>query len=529
MVERKAQLSTQGRAMTTADHPHPGGFCAVSPALHPGVPPEVRDKVVRVLPDSRSPVLVEMDLARDPSTEQTRQDFLAGYHAALDSTADPPPPPQPLADSYVRCVLRPDEIQRLLAADRGPDGHGPHTVFRIWPDYTLRAHIDRSVSTIKADAVRRAYAAGGEGVVWGVLDSGIDAGHPHFEAGTLTGRVARLHRDFTALVPPASAPGTPSPDSPLTDEAGHGTHVAGIIAGALPEKYDPVIGSVETVADGLPSWVARRLGTGRSLAGMAPQAQLVSLKVLAERDGELVTSSSAVIEALYYVRETLNTGGRMLLVHGVNLSFGCPWDPRDYACGLSPLCREVNLLVASGVVVVVSAGNGGFGGESLPGEGSSDARAVLATITDPGNAESAITVGSTHRDRPHEFGVTYSSSKGPTLDGRLKPDLLAPGEHITSCASGALRAQLASLLPPVSDPAGPAPAGLAAYVEESGTSMAAPHVSGAVAAFLSARPEYMGRPGEVKQLFCANATSLGRDRYLEGHGLLDLMRVMSSV
>ncbi|AUG75573.1 serine peptidase [Kitasatospora sp. MMS16-BH015] len=500
---------------------HPGGFCAVSPALRPGVPPDRRDQVVRVLPDGRSPVLVEMDLARDPSTEQTRQDFLAVHHEAFRTAADPPPEPRPLAASYVLCVLRPEEIQQLLAQDRGPDGHGPHTLFRIWPDYTLHAHIDRSVSTVKADAVRRAYAATGEGVVWGVLDSGIDAAHPHFADGTLTGRVARLHRDFTALVPPLPAPGEAVPDAPLTDPAGHGSHVAGIIAGALPPEARPLIGSVETVADGLPSWVARELGPGRELAGMAPRAQLVSLKVLAERGGELVTSSSAVIEALYYIRETLNTGGRLLLVHGVNLSFGCPWDPRDYACGLSPLCREVNLLAASGVVVVVSAGNGGFGGESLPGEGSSDARAVLATITDPGNAEGAITVGSTHRDRPHDFGVTYSSSKGPTLDGRLKPDLLAPGEHITSCATGRLRAQLATLAPPDQE--------IAAYVEESGTSMAAPHVSGAIAAFLSARPEFIGRAGEVKQLFCANATSLGRDRYLEGHGLLDLMRVMSAV
>lgn len=506
--------------MSSAEHPPGSEYSAVSPALRVGTPPEERSRVVQVLPDNRSPVLVEIDLARDPSTEQTRRGFLDVFERAFRQSARPPTP-RPVAASYVACLLSPEEIQQLLAEDRGTDGSGPHTVFRIWPDYTMHAHIDRSVSTIKSDAVLRAYAATGEGVVWGVLDSGIQADHPHFAAGTLTGRVERLHRDFTALVPPL--PDGPE-DLPLNDPAGHGTHVAGIIAGRLAETYDPVIGSLDTVSGDLPNWVARRLSPGRSLAGMAPLAQLVSLKVLAERGDDLVTSSSAVIEALYYVRETLNTGGRLMLVHGVNLSFGCPWDPRDYACGQSPLCREVNLLVASGVVVVVSAGNGGFGGEYLPGEGGPDARAVLATITDPGNADGAITVGSTHRDRPHEFGVTYSSSKGPTLDGRLKPDLLAPGEHITSCAAGELRGQLATLLP-----AGVDPAGLPAYVEESGTSMAAPHVSGAIAAFLSARQEFIGRPREVKELFCANATSLGRDRYLEGHGLVDLMRVMSNV
>ena len=58
------------------------------------------------------------------------------------------------------------------------------------------------------------------------------------------------------------------------------------------------------------------------------------------------------------------------------------------------------------------------------------------TINDPGNAALPITVGSTHRDMPHTYGVSYFSSKGPTGDGRAKPDLIAPGERITSCAAG---------------------------------------------------------------------------------------------
>jgi subtilisin family serine protease len=67
----------------------------------------------------------------------------------------------------------------------------------------------------------------------------------------------------------------------------------------------------------------------------------------------------------------------------------------------------------------------------------------------------------------------------------------------------------------------------AAYVDDSGTSMAAPHVSGAIAAFLSIRRVHQ-RPEEVKRLFLANATSLGRERYF-GHGLVDLMRSIQSV
>jgi len=174
--------------------------------------------------------------------------------------------------------------------------------------------------------------------------------------------------------------------------------------------------------------------------------------------------------------------------------------------------------VRTGVVAVVSAGNSGAGG-TLTGGGSA-AQGELSTIEDPGNAIHAITVGSTHRSEPLAHGVSYFSSKGPTLDGRLKPDLVAPGEGITSAATGRIRASIAPL-----EGIGP---GVACYAEESGTSLAAAHVSGAVAAFLSVRGEYIGRPDEVKQLFMSNATSLGRLESFQGAGLVDLMNVLSN-
>jgi subtilisin family serine protease len=104
---------------------------------------------------------------------------------------------------------------------------------------------------------------------------------------------------------------------------------------------------------------------------------------------------------------------------------------------------------------------------------------------------------------------------------------VAPGERITSCGAGArLRAALAS-----ADPATLPPSGTrcAYYVEDSGTSMAAPHVSGAIAAFLSIRREFIGRPLEVKRIFTTTASPLGRERYFEGHGLVDLVRAIQSV
>lgn len=70
---------------------------------------------------------------------------------------------------------------------------------------------------------------------------------------------------------------------------------------------------------------------------------------------------------------------------------------------------------------------------------------------------------------------------------------------------------------------------MAGYIDQSGTSMAAPHVSGAIAAFLSIRQEFIGRPEEVKRIFLGAAMSLGREKYFEGNGLVDLMRAIQSV
>ena len=70
---------------------------------------------------------------------------------------------------------------------------------------------------------------------------------------------------------------------------------------------------------------------------------------------------------------------------------------------------------------------------------------------------------------------------------------------------------------------------LLTYAELSGTSMAAPHVSGVIAAFLSARREFIGRPQLVKSLLTGSAIDLGRERYAQGAGLADLMRMLTSV
>ncbi|MBM3728495.1 MAG: S8 family peptidase [Acidobacteria bacterium] len=396
----------------------------------------------------------------------------------------------------MRATLTGHEIRELARADSAaaPD---KRAIFRIWPDFRVRPLIDSSISTVKADAAQRMFAADGRSIVWAVIDSGIDKDHVHFTEFNnldLTGASPVVHRDFTG--------GT----SPLTDEFGHGTHVAGIIAGGFttpPAACQPTAVRKVRAPTGAVSDVASPI---RTITGMAPACKLVSLKVL-DKSGS--GSVSRIIEALDYVAQ-VNDNGRTFKIHGVNMSVGYEFQPEWFACGHSPLCQAVDLLVRSGVVVVVAAGNTGYGWQKA--QARTTAAGLLMTINDPGNAERAITVGATHRDSPHSYGVSYFSSKGPTGDGRLKPDLVAPGERILSCASGK---------------GAPGPA--AGYVEDTGTSMAAPHVSGIIAGFLSVRREFVGRADDVKRIFVSNATDLKRERYFQGAGLADLMRAIQSV
>lgn len=352
--------------------------------------------------------------------------------------------------------------------------------------------------TTKCDAGQASFGADGEGVVWAVADSGVDGAHPHF----------RAHRNLIDL-PDGLAHQDFTDGAESADDTGHGTHVAGIIAGAAADRH----GTVARRERDERGDVFFRAHEVAGLRGMAPKTKIVSLRVLGRGNHGL---TSALLRAIAYVQD-VNDSGRRLRVHGVNLSLGYEFDPEWFAAGQSLLCREVDRLVRSGVAVVVAAGNTGHG--HVDTDAKQVVRAALShTINDPGNAALALTVGSTHATSPHTYGVSYFSSKGPTGDGRAKPDLVAPGERIVSSASGALRAEAERRL-----------GRDVHYVEQSGTSMAAPHVSGAIAGILSVRPEFIGQPERVKALLMATATDLGRDRSFQGAGLLDQMRAIQAV
>lgn len=486
-----------------------------------------------------------------------------------------------LSEQYMFAKLRGDLIRELVRRDsarsapiRESQRSRPDAIYHIWPDFEVERLTVKSVSTVKADAAHNAFAAYGKDIVWAVLDSGIDGSHPHFRFHqNLEHESSLMHRDFTAisdLETEETATGQEAMEADAArdrgseaearrDAHGHGTHVAGIIAGALAqtqqeqdgEKQYRIIGEAnQRDENGKLQQITHEYP---KISGMAPSCKLLSLKVLnAAGKG----SASNLIAAIEYIQK-INGNGRRIQVHGANLSVGYDFEPKWFACGQSPLCVEVDRLVRSGVVVVVAAGNTGYGRNQSAFRGAVAAGMDL-TINDPGNAELAITVGSTHRDMPHVYGVSYFSSKGPTGDGRMKPDLVAPGEKIISAASSqrASAAGGTAKGPAGAPPPGPAspeispasvaaevvvadtvlaepkaPAGLleARYREDSGTSMAAPHVSGVIAAFLSVRREFIGQPDRVKQIFLDTATDLKRTPSFQGRGLVDLMRAIQSV
>lgn len=361
---------------------------------------------------------------------------------------------------FVAAHLNPDEL-RLVAAQ-----HQKFNVYAVWRSTAKRKLLHRSRAVLQADAALESYRASGTRIRWAVLDTGVRSDHPHFS-------------DRIASIWDCTKRGAPQRLDRDDDRDGHGSHVAGIIAG----KSD---------------------SDGTHYSGVAPQADLVIYKVLNDQgDGE----DAWIIKALDHITEQ-NENNAHLAIHGLNLSLGGPYDATVYGCGFTPICQELRRLWRSGVVVVVACGNEGQL-EVQTRDGDMEINTPMS-IGDPANLEDCIAVGSVNADRPHLYGISAFSSRGPTSDGRSKPDVVAPGERIMSVNARFRGKQRL-------------------YRAESGTSMAAPHVSGLLAAFLSVRREFIGRPDEVKKILLDTCTDIGRDRHHQGRGIPNLMKMLLSV
>jgi len=188
--------------------------------------------------------------------------------------------------------------------------------------------------------------------------------------------------------------------------------------------------------------------------------------------------ASDVIEAIDWAIDNR----RAYNIRVINLSLGAPV-LQPYSD--DPVCEAVERAVAAGIVVVTAAGNYGV---------ASDGRTVLASITSPGNDPSAITVGAldTHGTSARtDDTVARFSSKGPTrFDLVLKPDLVAPGTRVVSAEAAG------SYLATTSATRHVAGSGSTAYMQMSGTSMAAAVVSGTAALLLQEQPKLA--PRELK-------------------------------
>lgn len=377
-----------------------------------------------------------------------------------------------ILDRYISALLSRDEVERL-AEDLGrKNGVITPPVYRMFTNSRKKALMRNSVATIQALTAQQGYGARGQGITWAVLDTGIDKGHQHFQ--NLTGGNIANAWDCTKRGPvrPDTSP----------DINGHGTHVAGIIAGGIKGLGgDPEC----------------------NLLAVAPKARLVTYKVLGDDGGG---NDAWIIKAIDHIWAK-NEQARRLVIHGVNLSLGGPFDITSFGCGDSPLCASLFRLIRQGVLVVLAAGNEGSG--EIIVDGYTTAVPLDLSIGDPANLDEGIAVGSVHPTLPHRYGTSYFSSRGPTADGRMKPDVVAPGERIWSCRSGGRGVTQDDL-----------------YIELSGTSMAAPHVSGLLAAYLSVRTEFIGYPDRVKKVLLDHCTDLKRDRYHQGAGLPNLTKML---
>lgn len=328
----------------------------------------------------------------------------------------------------------------LTPADRGRLARSPF-VERLDPDAPVVAHLDYAKPLSRGGRPAWDLGVTGRGVTVAVVDSGIDATHPD-----LDGRVVRNVRYVAGAWQ----------DSP-GDTDGHGTHVAGIVAGS-------------------------GAASGGAFAGLAPGARVVGL------DFSDAFTTTAAIEAFDWIHEHHRQYGIRIVTNSWGRVDG---GTRGFS-DTDPVARSVDRLVRDGILVVFSAGNKGPGGRTLSME-----------AMDP----DVLTVGGTD-----DAGVLGPySSRGPPVDpvGRdlpwVKPDVVAAGTAVTSA-----RSSMATGTPStdriISQAELPSDVG-ERYMELTGTSQAAPVVAGIAALLIEASPSLS--PADLRNILRESAVDLG--------------------
>ncbi len=376
---------------------------------------------------------------------------------------------------YPNARVMPDRRRQIPPMPFGPDEWaevaGPRETLPTSPGEPEISPY--ALTLMKADEVHALGIDGAEVRVC-IIDSGVDFGHPDLQGTALIGPDGNpLAADFT--------------ETDLTDTVGHGTAVAGCVVAQARQVY-----TITDEQSGAPAAYTR-------IKGVAPGVRLMSAKVFDTR----VASGydSAIIAALEWAAENG--------AHIVNMSLGGSALPND---GSDPLAAAVTALRDRGILVTVSAGNAGGG---------------HGTLKSPGSSLGALTVGASTMYRSFaELGflaepgkwtadqLAAFSSLGPSADGRLKPDILAPGAFCWGLAPtvGSEEGQTFQLF--------------------GGTSQAAPLMAGAAALLYQAYHKANGRfptPDEAIRILQSTADDLGLPAHMQGAGRVNCLRAVQAV
>lgn len=326
-------------------------------------------------------------------------------------------------------------------------------------DAPARANVATTEPSIVTGAAlaTQTYGVTGAGIGVAVIDSGI-ATHPD-----LPNVVQAV--DFTA-----------NPGNGGIDPFGHGTHVAGTIGG-------------------------NGAASGGVHVGSAQGVNLIDLRVL---DGTGAGHTSDVISAVEWAvnnQNAIGNNGQPMNIRVINMSLGhIPYE----SASTDPLTTACRAAVQNGIVVVAAAGN--FGKDST-------GKMVYGGITSPGTEPAVITVGAVTTwgtyTRADDTIATYSS-RGPTaFDNIVKPDLVAPGGSIVAAMSPG--SYLATTFPMLQQEG--------SYLRLSGTSMATPSVSAAVALMLQANPAL--QPNAIKAALMFTSENMNVSRLAQGGGYIN--------
>ena len=164
------------------------GDLTAPPATPPRGPggPERADRelsLIEGVPPVEQPivVVVELDSSFPGGLREQQRTFEEVWDAWWTSSGEADASKEPITGSLYQCVLTREGLARLVQLDQDRTT-GPPVIRHAWPDYVLYAQVDRSAPTVKVDAARRAFNANGSGIVWAVIDTGIDAAHGHFSS-----------------------------------------------------------------------------------------------------------------------------------------------------------------------------------------------------------------------------------------------------------------------------------------------------------------------------------------------------------